>query len=191
METVTPNPSGNLPGKLAGLGLFIAILAAIIYGTGYFGSSDRNLESGVDGQVALDDMDMSDALARGQWPQLEKISRRRLELDQFDGVARFNLAYSLDRLGKYDEAMEQYEIARDHIEYRQFAEFNLAILHARRGETDAASEHLELALKAGFVSQAGIENVPELEALREREVFQEFISVENANRLRKTRGGRR
>ena len=192
MNRITENRgSGAWIGRIAGVAIFLALLGAIVYGTGYFQGTVSPAEQDREIMPAGTGQDMTAAWARSDWPGVETICRDLIEKDQFNPTARFNLAFSLHRLGRLEEATEHYLLARDFVEYQGYSDFNLATIFAGDGKTDLAIRHLTQALESGFVSSRGIDRTPELKPLYAHDSFADLVEQENRNRVKRERRRRR
>ncbi len=127
------------------------------------------------------------AFDKSDWPTVEKTCRLLLEKDEFNAEARFNLAFSLYRQGKYDEAIENYEKATRFAEFKGYSLYNMACLHAIKNDIERSAELLTEALNTGFSSARGIANQAELEPLESHAKYKEWIEQEDRNRGKRVR----
>jgi tetratricopeptide (TPR) repeat protein len=184
----TTKKPGSLGGILLGLGLVLALLAWVLFGSGYFyqdtgDNNDSDLPTTDKADVA-----MESAFNRRNWTRLEAACRELLDQDPFHAEARFNLGYSLFQQDRLDEAETEYLQARDFSEYRDYATFNLACIYARQDKPDRAIEFLQSVLDRGFASVRGIGQNQDLKSLQDRPEFAGLVEQESRNRGNRKQG---
>lgn len=169
-------------GKFVGLSLAIALLAWVIYSSGYFGSEETDEAVKNPLTVSNAAAALENAFSRTDWPDVESACRVLLDQDPFHAEARFNLGFSLYKQDRLDEAAEHYLQSKDFAEFRDYSLFNLACIDARQNKPEQAIEYLKEALENGFASSLGIENNQDLKSLGDHPQFEQLVIMENQNR---------
>ena len=169
-------------GKFVGLSLAFALLAWVIYSSGYFGSEETDEADKNPLTISNAAAAMENAFSRADWPDVESACRLLLDQDSFHAEARFNLGYSLYKQDRLDEAAEHYLQSKDFAEFRDYSLFNLACIDARQNKAEQAIEYLQKALENGFASSIGVENNQDLKSLRDHPQFEQLVIIENQNR---------
>ncbi|MBC8329225.1 MAG: tetratricopeptide repeat protein [Planctomycetes bacterium] len=90
------------------------------------------------------------AMQSGQFEVAAASFRKILEAQPENGIAWFNLGYSLHALGQLDEAHDCHIKAQDTPQVRPIAIYNHACIHSLWGETDSAIKLLNDAVAEGF-----------------------------------------
>jgi len=122
------------------------------------------------------------AFERGNWTLASSALAEMLEEDQFDARSIYYLAFALQKQKKYDEARSWYEKAMDFHNYRPVSHYHVACIYALQGNKEESLSQLKSALDLGFKTRVGIDNVRDLESLKDEEGFRSLQRQEQANR---------
>ncbi len=170
---------------LAGIAALASLLAAIVIGSGLLNRGTGNAPA--KGEPSLPpDRRLAEALLGAKWQEAESASRELLARDPFDARAIFNLAYSLQRQGRLDEATGYYLLSADFREFGIYSKYNLACIHSVQESPDEAIELLRAVIEEGFVSTLGIASEHDFDLLRADPEFHRLVLLEEVNRDRKS-----
>lgn len=169
--------------SVIGITVFLAILATILYSTGFF---QRGFATGNTRRANYKPLPPAQLMAinieERDWPRAEENCRKLLAEDQFNAHAIYNLGYILQRQDRLDEAAEQYRKSSEFLDYRADSLYHLACIDALQDRPEEALAKLEAALQDGFLSGDGIAVDPDFAALREDPQFKRLVRMESGNR---------
>jgi tetratricopeptide (TPR) repeat protein len=193
LPKVNRNTMNSATDKKSAATFAIPVILLVMAGAGWYFLTNKGepaFEEKKDGETAKQSgasNDIYSAFEKADWQAVESLCQQLLKKDEFNAEARFNLAFSLFRQGKHDEAIENYGKVTRYAEFRDYALYNMACLHALKNEVDRSAELLSEALNNGFSSARGIANQAELGPLESHPKYQEWIEQEDRNRGKRVR----
>jgi len=167
--------------RLAGVVVLAMLFMAIAAGAGVL---ERNPTENDQSQRTEQPPDerADAALNEGDWVAVEAAMREMLQADAFDAKSMYYLACSLKKQESFDESIYWFEKASDFFKYRPASFFQLACVHASTGNSALGIKSLREALRLGFKTRRGIENIAELQPLQSEKAFAALALKERKNR---------
>ena len=115
------------------------------------------------------------AYFRSDWAEMARAYEALAKLKPDNGEAHYRLGYARIFLGRFAEAVADFERSADLDFMRPSSTYNVACCRSRLGEIDSALATLRLALERGFENQALIKEDPDLANLRGDPRFGELM----------------
>ena len=119
-----------------------------------------------------------DMFAAGRWAEASALYAKVTEATPDNGMAWFNLGYSLHVQGKLEDALVAHQKAAEIPGVRQtLGMYNAACAHALLGNVDQAFTWLKKAAQAGYKDTAQLDRDSDLDSLRDDPRYAEIIAL--------------
>jgi len=115
-------------------------------------------------------------MQRGQYAEAAASFRKILKAEPENGIAWFNLGYSLHAMGKLQEAHDCHIKAQDTPQVRPIAIYNHACVHALWGEADNAIKLLNDAVAEGFNDAGQLRGDSDMDKIRKDPRFVALVA---------------
>jgi tetratricopeptide (TPR) repeat protein len=125
--------------------------------------------------VSSRDQEANQAFDSQNWESAARLYQSIVVENPDNGLAWFRLGYSLQAVGKLDEAIFAHEKASAFPRGRKTALYNWACALSRKGEYEAALDKLGEALDAGFLRPAALDEDADFAPLLENERFKQLV----------------